>query len=69
MFARYHFSAALKMIRGKNSRVSLCVQELSHPQDSLGTLATILISRIVKVSPCIFMVHKFIGFRDFVRLM
>ena len=29
------------MIHEKNSRVSLCVQELYHPQDSLRILATI----------------------------
>ena len=33
------FSAALKMVHEKNSRVSLCVQDLFHPQD-LGILAT-----------------------------
>ena len=36
VFVRYHFfSAALKVTHEKNSRVSLCVQELCHPQDSL----------------------------------
>ena len=30
-----HFSKVLKMVHEKNSRVSLCVQELFHPQDSL----------------------------------
>ena len=30
-----HFSWALKIVHEKNSRVSLSVQELFHPQDSL----------------------------------
>ena len=36
-----HFSKALKIIHEKNLRVSLCFQELSHPQDSLWILAAI----------------------------
>ena len=32
-----HFSYALKIIHEKNSRVSLCVRELCHPQDSLNS--------------------------------
>ena len=34
-YSNPHFSEALKMVHEKNSRVSLCVQELFHPQDSL----------------------------------
>ena len=33
------------MVDEKNSRVSLCVQELFHPQDSLWVLATTLVCR------------------------
>ena len=40
-----HFSQALKMIHEKNLRVSLCVQELCHPQDSLWILVTIPVCR------------------------
>ena len=39
VFTRCHFSAALKMVHGKNSRASLFVQELFHPQDSVWILA------------------------------
>ena len=35
----------LKKLHEKNSRVSLCVQELCHPQDSLWILATIPVRR------------------------
>ena len=35
----------LKMVNDKNWRVSLCVQELYHPQDSLWILATIPVCR------------------------
>ena len=40
-----HFSLVLKKVHEKNSRVSLCVQELFHPQDSLWILATIPVCR------------------------
>ena len=40
-----HFSQTLKMIHEKNLCVSLCVQELCHPQDSTWILAAIPVYR------------------------
>ena len=61
VFTRYHFPAALKMIHEKNSRVSLCVQELFHPRRSLRTLATSLASRKATVFTVPVYVHSHIG--------
>ena len=44
------FSAAPMIVHEKNSRVSLCVQELFQPQDSLWILAAIPVSRKWRVS-------------------
>ena len=49
------------MIHEKNSRVSLCVQELFHPRRSLRTLATSLASRKATVFRVPVYVHSHIG--------
>ena len=46
-----HFSQALKIVHEKNWRVSLCVQELYDPQESLWILAAIPVCRNDKGLP------------------
>ena len=60
-----HFSWPLKIIHEKNLRVSLFVQELFHPQDSLWILAAIPVCRNNTGLPVLARDPDFIWFSDF----
>ena len=60
-----HFSQVLKIIHEKNLRVSPCVQELCHPQDSLWILAAIPVFRNGTRLPVLARGPHFFWFLDF----
>ena len=69
VYPKPHFSYALKIIHEKNCRVSLCVKELCHPQNSLWIQAAILVRRNDTSLPVLPRDSHFFGFVILVGLV